>query len=109
MNPELQAQLLEILKSLKDGASPVFDELLRQRQLHTLLSIITSLVTSFSCVVIIRILLPKTKSDDEGIYILFIFIVVILTFICVSTAVIGLIQIPDYFAPLGNVLGQVLK
>jgi len=109
MNPELQAQLLEILKSLKDGASPVFEELLRQRQLHTLLSIITLLVTSFSCVVIIRIILSKTKSDEEGIYILFIFITIILMLICISTAIIGLTQIPDYFAPLGNVLGQVIR
>lgn len=109
MNPELQAQLLEILKSLKDGASPVFDELLRQRQLHTLMCIITSLFVSFSSAFLFKKYFPQINSKDDNTQILFIFIIVMLTVICIASSITALVHIPNYFAPLGNVLGQVLK
>ena len=113
MNPELQAQLLEILKSLKDGASPVFDELVRQKQLYYLVNIITLLTVSITSAITAKVVFYKgvknNSNINEDVFIMYMVLLVASITVSMITGIIVLTQIPEYFAPLGYVLGQVIK
>lgn len=113
MNPELQAQLLEILKSLKDGASPVFDELVRQKQLHCLVNIITLLTVSITSAITAKVVFykgAKNNSDtNEDMFTMHMVLLIASLTVSMITGIVVLAQIPEYFAPLGNVLGQVIR
>lgn len=114
MNEQLQKELLDILRSLKDGASPAWQVLVEQRSAYAWASFsiyaLMAVAAVLGCIWTVRVSLRWAGKPDAGDE---------LAAPIIASAVLGLMAIicaplaanwlPRAVAPLGEVLGMVVK
>jgi hypothetical protein len=110
MNEQLQKELLDILRALKDGASPAWQVLVEQRSTyHGVSALLTFLAALLLAAVAVRGARWALRTDDEPGQICGTLLAVA-SGVCALIAFInGIRDLPTYFAPLGQVLGMVVK
>lgn len=110
MNEQLQKELLDILRSLKDGASPAWQVLVEQRSAyHGVSALLMFLAAALFAVVAVLGARYAHNSDDEGPQIAGAGTAAIAAVAAFVFLAVGIRDLPTYFAPLGQVLGMVVR
>lgn len=114
MNEQLQKELLDILRSLKDGASPAWQVLVEQRSayawasfaIYALLAVAAVIGCICLALVAVRWSEKKGSGDEVAAPIVASVALGLMAIICAPLAANWL---PRAVAPLGEVLGMVVK
>lgn len=115
MNEQLQKELIAILQSMKDGASPAWEILVQQRTNFATTYFIAYLAIALIVGVVSTILMrvgrkleAEASLQEEGH--IFFYITSVIGFIgCLSCSIQAITWLPTAIAPLGQVLNVLNK
>lgn len=117
MNEEFQKELLEILRTIKDGTPETFQMLLDQRITYLWACIGVNAVGAIISGILVWLFLrmfQKSQSDDcvsdqEAKEMISVIGSILFAVILLATLVVAITNLPDAIAPLGKVLGGLSK
>lgn len=110
MNEELQREILEILRNLKSGSNPVFQELLAQysgKMLATAIAFYTFAAIGLCSSIFLKYYghkVDKVRAEDPSGYYL---ACVIVAFVSTMVALAGTDYLLRYLYPLGGILAKL--
>lgn len=110
MNEQLQKELLDILRSLKDGASPAWQVLVEQRSAYYGVSALLMFMAAalFACVAVLGARYAH-NSDGGDAQFAGGMAAAASSLLAIVFLAVAIHDLPTYFAPLGQVLGMVVR